>query len=366
MAWYVGARRELPWRRDRDPYRILVSEFMLQQTTVAAVVPLYERWMSTFPTMEALANAEIEDVMKAWSGLGYYQRARRLHQTAQVLAGRTEYPSTLLGWLELPGLGSYTAAAVTSIAYGLPHLALDTNALRVLLRYRGSREPVEKVSTHRALKVSLEPQLHDIDAGLFNQAVMELGAIHCAPKAPNCSACPIKGGCRARSLGNQEEIPRRKAKKPTLATSVASYIITDEQDRILLLRGTALGLLQDLYQPPIDAFAENRADWDLLGFLVTLRERQRNLDLCASVTVAYNISGRRLEIKIYSLSWDEALAKELQSASCQTSHPFAWAAADSAASGPAISSLTRKIISAWMGSRPTLQPTGETSGASAL
>jgi A/G-specific adenine glycosylase len=182
--WYAVSRRELPWRNTREPYRILVSEVMLQQTRVAAVLPYYERFLALFPTAEALASAPEREVLAAWAGLGYYSRARNLQRAAAVIA-QNGFPNTYEGLRALPGCGDYTAAAVASIAFGLPHAAVDGNVRRVL----GRLLPLE--AAHRAASRLLDRK----DPGGWNQALMELGATVCLPRNPDCPRCPLRTAC---------------------------------------------------------------------------------------------------------------------------------------------------------------------------
>jgi A/G-specific adenine glycosylase len=228
LAWYDLHRRELPWRRDRDPYRIWVSEIMLQQTRVAAVLDHYARFLQRFPTVEKLAAAKENSVLAVWSGLGYYQRARRMHQAAKVIVRERGgmFPQTVEEWLELPGIGRYTAAAVASIAFDVPVGVVDGNVERVLQRLLGvavGREAVwrqaEKLLDHRR-------------PGDFNQAMMELGATVCTPRTPQCLICPVNPFCVIRG----EEPVRAKAARKRRETF---YAMARRGDSILLVQRSA-------------------------------------------------------------------------------------------------------------------------------
>ncbi len=197
VRWYEHAKRDLPWRATRDPYRIWISEVMLQQTRVAAALPYYERFLARFPDVGALAAADEADVLAAWSGLGYYSRARNLRRAAIVIAGAGGFPRDYASLRALPGVGDYTAAAVASIAFGLPHAAVDGNVQRVLARvFHGGPPP-------REAAVRL---LDTRDPGRFNQALMELGATVCLPEAPRCPSCPLERHCTARRAGVEKVI----------------------------------------------------------------------------------------------------------------------------------------------------------------
>ncbi len=193
LAFYDARRRDLPWRRDPDPYRVWVSEVMLQQTRVDAVVPYYERWLRRFPTLHALATAEPDEVLRAWEGLGYYARARNLHRAARVVRERHagDVPSEPAALRELPGVGDYTAGAIASIAFGRREPAVDGNVRRVLARLLDVADPPP--ARLRAVAAALVPAERPGD---FNQALMELGALVCTARVPRCADCPVRGVCR--------------------------------------------------------------------------------------------------------------------------------------------------------------------------
>ena len=216
LAWYDAARRDLPWRRTGDPYRIWLAEVMLQQTRVETVVPYYKRFLAAFPTFEALAAASVDDVLRLWAGLGYYRRARHFHAAARLVVERHggRAPRELGAMLALPGVGRYTAGAVLSIAYNLPTPILDGNVERLLCRLFGIGANPRSGGPRKRLWALAAALVPEGRAGDFNQAMMELGATLCTPKAPACDACPVAGLCEARRRGRQHElpkIPRRKA-----------------------------------------------------------------------------------------------------------------------------------------------------------
>jgi A/G-specific adenine glycosylase len=206
--WYGTAKRDLPWRRTRDPYAITVSEIMLQQTQVATVIPYYERWLKLFPTWQALACAKEHDVIKAWEGLGYYRRARNLQALAKAVAREGgKMPRSAEGLRALPGIGPYTAAAVGSIAFGLPLAVLDGNVMRVLTRVLALRDDISRPQTRGKLQEIANGFLDKRDPATHNQAIMELGATVCLPRNPMCLLCPLQKGCRGRDRA--EEFPVR-------------------------------------------------------------------------------------------------------------------------------------------------------------
>lgn len=345
LNWYEKNARSLPWRRSRELYPVLVSELMLQQTTVAAVVPLYLRWMDRFPNLPTLAKAEVDEVMQAWSGLGYYSRARRLHLAAQLMVERETLPSSLQELMALPGLGPYTAAAVASIALGLPHLALDTNALRVLLRLYGWSARADSVAVQDELRRRVESALPHTDFGITNQALMELGASLCKVRKPSCLVCPWAGDCQAHARGIEEAIPLPKPKKAVKVTPVRVYLVGGFESGCLLLRGTPLGLLGDLHQPPLDFGAENPAgsSWsELTEWLGSYPARPLE-------TLSYGISGRKLQLEL--LASEAPLALALQRCEEREIPAQVWTVESQAA----LSSLTRKILKGWRES-PSASP----------
>jgi A/G-specific adenine glycosylase len=214
LRWYRAAARPLPWRTQPSPYRTVVSEFMLQQTQVRTVLPYFERWMSELPDFAALAAAPESRVLKLWEGLGYYSRARNLHRLARAVAAEASLPRTPEGWLELPGVGPYTAAAVSSIAFGAAAACVDGNVVRILTRLTADATPYrDSASAARALAPLARSLLSEENPGDHNQAMMELGATLCLRRAPLCGACPVRPTCAAAQAGEPEAFPRLSPKK---------------------------------------------------------------------------------------------------------------------------------------------------------
>jgi A/G-specific adenine glycosylase len=208
LSWYDRAKRDLPWRRTSDPWAILVSEFMLQQTQVKTVLPYYEKFLKRFPTPAALAQASEEQVLAAWAGLGYYRRARFLHAAAKAVAAAGGFPDTLEGIRALPGVGAYTAAAVGSIAFGLPVAVVDGNVIRVLARLLALEADAGRGEGAERIRQTAQALVDPKHPGDFNQAVMELGALLCSPSRPQCPVCPLRTYCAAHLAGNPEAYPK--------------------------------------------------------------------------------------------------------------------------------------------------------------
>lgn len=245
LAWYRASGRDLPWRRTQDPYALMVSELMLQQTRVETVLRFYARFLERFPTAAALANAPEEDVLAAWAGLGYYRRARLLQKAAiKVQHG---FPTTEQELREVPGIGDYTAASLASIGFGHKAVALDGNALRVLTRYFGEEGDPLKNATKKRLKALTLPHIPDGDAGDFTQSVMELGASLCAPR-PRCGECPLHG-CVAKRERRQHEIPAPRKSKPQVEVQ-RTVIWAQDDGRTLLISEPEAPILQGFWQLP--------------------------------------------------------------------------------------------------------------------
>jgi len=206
-GWYQANQRDLPWRRTTEPYRIWISEIMLQQTRVAAVIPYYERFLARFPDVAALAAATDDDLLNSWAGLGYYSRARNLRTAARQVVTAGHFPETYDDILQLPGIGPYTAAAVASICFGAPHAVLDGNVIRVLTRLTNDSDDIWSLRTKNRLQQVAQILLDPGNPAVHNQAVMELGATICVPREPRCKLCPIISYCEARSKGLERELP---------------------------------------------------------------------------------------------------------------------------------------------------------------
>jgi A/G-specific adenine glycosylase len=233
LAWYARGHRDLPWRHTRDPYRIWVSEIMLQQTRAQAVIPYYGRFLERFPTVAALAAAREDDVLALWSGLGYYSRARNMRLAAQQIASAGVFPGDYAGLRALPGIGEYTAAAVGSIAFDLPLAVLDGNVLRVVARVENDASDISAGRTRERFREIAQQWLDPRESGHFNQALMELGATVCLPRNPLCLVCPLAARCRARLEGTAEQLPV-KLRKTVPVRLAGTLLVVRRRGRILL------------------------------------------------------------------------------------------------------------------------------------
>ncbi|WP_165064974.1 A/G-specific adenine glycosylase [Paludisphaera rhizosphaerae] len=251
LAWFEEEKRDLPWRADRDPYRILVSEMMLVQTTVAAVVPFFQRFLREFPDVQALARADEERVLKAWEGLGYYRRARQLHAAAKAVVelhgGRIPDDPTAVR--ALPGVGRYMAGAILSQAFDRPEPIVEANSRRVLARLLAWNEDVGTAASQERLWDAAARLVPPSGAGEFNQAMMELGALICTPRSPRCMFCPVSQLCEGRRLGIQEQLPKATAKAPPTAVVEACAVVADGP-RVLVVRRAGPGLWAGFWEFP--------------------------------------------------------------------------------------------------------------------
>ena len=271
LRWYRRGRRDLPWRRTGNPYAVWISEVMLQQTTVAAVTPRWRRFLARFPDVGALARAPLREVLGEWAGLGYYARARNLHRAAKTVAAAGAFPVTVEEWRALPGVGPYTAAALASIVSGVAAAAVDGNVSRVLSRLHALRLDPRSPRGRREVASRADALLARSSPGEFNQAVMELGATLCTPRAPRCPVCPLRASCRARSLGTPEAFPpssRREAPRPVRLVAGVAF----RRGRILLVRDEELvrgQLTVPLFRVPAGRRAEDvlQKEWKAVAGL---------------------------------------------------------------------------------------------------
>lgn len=297
LAWYDREGRDLPWRRTRDPYRIWLSEIMLQQTGVGTVIPYYERFLEFYPTVEDLAGARVEEVVELWAGLGYYSRARNLHAAARAVVERHGgvFPANLTTLQELPGVGRSTAGAILSIAFDTPAPILDGNVRRVLCRLFAFAEDPRRPAAERKLWAwaeSLTPADRSHD---YAQAIMDLGATLCTPKNPDCIRCPLARLCEARAQGQERELPLA-GKKATVPKVVQVALLLEKEGRFLVRRRSLFGMLGGLWEFPTAAVAEGETPQAAARALLTELGLQATLAEAGGIAHAY--SHYKLDLRV--------------------------------------------------------------------
>jgi A/G-specific adenine glycosylase len=281
IGWFKLEQRQLPWRESKDPYRVWVSEIMLQQTRVETVIPYYNRFIEQFPTINALAEAHEEKVLKAWEGLGYYSRVRNLQSAVKEV--KEQYggvvPNTPAEISSLKGVGPYTAGAILSIAYGIPEPAVDGNVMRVLSRILLIKEDIAKPATRKIFENAVRSLISYENPSYFNQALMELGALICTPTSPSCLLCPVQNHCEAFAQGVQRELPIKSKKKKQRLVQLVAGVLSDDKGRLLIHKRPSEGLLADLWEFPnveLNASQKNEQQ-QLLRFLDRVHGVQANI-----------------------------------------------------------------------------------------
>jgi A/G-specific adenine glycosylase len=252
ITWFDAHRVDLPWRGDRHPYKVWLSEIMLQQTQVETVIPYYERFLERFPTVEALAAAPLDDVLKMWEGLGYYSRARNLHKAAKMIVDEFSgsFPQTVKGLRKLPGVGPYTAGAIANFAFLLDAPLVDGNVIRVLTRLFDIDDDVTRSATKRELWALAESLVPEGRGPAWNEGLMEFGRLVCTPKSPDCHACPLQAECRAYAAGTQLQRPVKRKRKPTPHYDVTAGVIRRADGALLIAQRPTDKMLGGLWEFP--------------------------------------------------------------------------------------------------------------------
>ncbi len=310
--WYTNNFRDLPWRRTRDPYAIWVSEIMLQQTRVETVIPYYERFLARFPDVAALARACEADVLSAWSGLGYYSRARNLRRAACQIASTGSFPRGYESILALPGIGAYTAAAVASIAFGEPRAAVDGNVLRVLSRIGNDSSDIGSTASKAAFQSQADRLLDRKDPATFNQAMMELGATVCLPRSPLCLLCPVSSFCEGRKQGTANQLPV-KLRKAAIDEVKMTVAVVESAGRILMWKRESRGMMAGFWELPE------------AGLLSALKERR------AAGAFTHTIMNRRYRVQVIAGRLGKAPPR------------FQWIALENISAIP-VSTIARKAL----------------------
>lgn len=341
LAWYDRHRRKLPWRalpgERADPYRVWLSEIMLQQTTVKAVAPYYARFLERWGDVQSLAAAPLDDVLKAWAGLGYYARARNLHACARAVVERHggQFPASEAELRALPGIGAYTAAAIAAIAFDMPTTPVDGNVERVIARLYGVQTPLPAAKTEISrLTAGLTPQQR---AGDFAQALMDLGATLCSPQKPACALCPWNEACAAGAAGNAESLPSRAPKREGELRRGAAFVARRTDGFVLLRTRPAKGLLGGMTEVPTTDWRRDFDDTDALSGAPRFPAGKRKRDVAwrrLPGKVRHVFTHFPLELSIYTA--------ELP-AHASAPHGARWVALDALA-GEALPSLMRKVL----------------------
>jgi A/G-specific adenine glycosylase len=300
LRWYRRHRRDLPWRRTRDPWAIWVSEAMLQQTRVETVVPYYERFLRRFPDVGTLATADLEDVLGLWAGLGYYSRARNLHGAARQVMERFRgrIPGSAEALRTLPGVGRYTAGALASIAFDRPEPVVDGNVARVLARLHGIREDLDRPVVRARLWEEAGRLARGPHPGDLNQALMELGARVCTPRAPGCAACPVAFACRARCAGETGSIPRPRRRAAARRVRAVAVLVA-RRGRVLAVRRAAAGLFGGLWELPGGEVGGRLAAGRVLRAILAERTGLALGEVVALGAVTHLLTHRRVETHVF-------------------------------------------------------------------
>lgn len=305
LPWYKKNSRPMPWRETKDPYKIWVSEIMLQQTQVQTVIPYYKKWIKRFPDLNTLAAAPEGDVMKHWAGLGYYRRARMLHKAAQEIlkqyGEKASLPSTAEELIKLPGIGPYTAGAIASIAFDQKTAILDGNVIRILTRIFGLNDDIAKPKTIQKLWGISKSVLPDKNIGDFNQAMMELGATVCSPKNPNCEICPAKKNCKAFALGAPEDFPVKSNREKIKKIKTAAFILKNN-GKVLLEKQPANGRWGGLWMFPHGKTKQEVAQRFKIG---------ENKGLKA-LTVSHGFTKYQVSLEVFELKLENSLCEKDQ------------------------------------------------------
>lgn len=300
LLWYEKAKRSLPWRNTTEAYKIWLSEIIMQQTRIDQGLPYYLKFIETFPLIIDLANADEEQVLKLWEGLGYYSRARNLHKTAQIIVEQynSRFPKAYSELLKLKGIGPYTAAAIASIVFNEPVVAIDGNVLRVVSRLFLIEEPVDKTSTIKTIRSVLQEFINKEDPGTFNQAMMELGALICTPKKPKCDSCPVSVHCLALTIGKQDNLPI-KAGKVKVKQEYFNYLIPDFKGKTVISKRNS-GIWTGLYQFPLIISKDSLLNQKEIEASIRKKGYGSINDLTASPIIKHVLTHKKIEARFWS------------------------------------------------------------------
>jgi A/G-specific adenine glycosylase len=311
LRWYSKNKRTLPWRGSRDPYRIWLSEVILQQTRIAQGLPYYQKFVTKYPTVSHLAQAEETDILKLWQGLGYYSRARNMHAAAITVEREHsgKFPASYKELIKLKGVGDYTASAIASICSGEPTPVVDGNVYRVLSRYFGVDIPTDSAKGKKYFK-ELAAEVMDRDAiGEYNQAVMEFGALHCKPQNPDCETCPLNSGCMALEQGRVTELPVKDKKKEVRIRYFNYLIYLDDKKNTLLKKREGKGIWRHLYEFPLIESDRLLEPKELYGLLRNKKQKDGEVTLWKEDPVIHKLSHQHLVTRFWIVELDEEITE---------------------------------------------------------
>lgn len=328
LQWYSQNKRDLPWRGSVDPYRIWLSEILMQQTRIEQGTPYYLKFVEAFPTVNHLADAPEEQVMKLWQGLGYYNRARNLHYTAQFVSRELqgEFPKTYEGLLELKGVGVYTASAIVSICYNEKRGVVDGNVYRVLSRHFGIASPIDRPQGQKEFQQLAQELLPDDHLGDYNQGLMEFGAVQCTPKKPNCGSCPLQTTCVAYRENSIGKLPVKQGKTKVKKEFLHYGLKWAENGQLLSRQRPVKGYWPKLYEFPGILLKENNSleqAEQMLRSEMDLGEKEE-LRLINTVAVRHQLSHRSLELYFWSTEGVRSSSQEKRVLAVQKMEELAW------------------------------------------
>jgi len=306
ISWYSEHKRELPWRNTKDPYKIWLSEVILQQTRVAQGLPYYENFINTFPTVFDLAKADEQQVLKIWQGLGYYSRARNLHHTAQYVSEKCngEFPKTYNELIKLKGVGSYTAAAIASFSYEEPVAVVDGNVFRVLSRYFGVETDISSSQAKKEFQQLANEVLDKNQPSVFNQAIMEFGALQCVPKSPNCEICTFNTSCFALQKNKVEQLPVKLKKTKVTQRFLHYLVLLDENQNTIINKRIQSGIWKNLYEFPL-LEVDSKTDLEIISQKIAdLYEDQyliQDISIFNQKEIIHKLSHQQLHISFWRI-----------------------------------------------------------------
>ncbi len=311
MGWYQENKRPLPWRGVADPYNIWLSEIILQQTRVVQGLPYYLRFIETYPTVSHLAKAPLQEVLKLWQGLGYYSRARNLHNTAIYITNELNgvFPQTYKGLLTLKGIGEYTASAIASICFSEPCAVIDGNVYRVLARYFGIEIPINSGEGKKYFKALAQQLLYQQEPATYNQAIMEFGAVQCKPQSPRCNVCPLEQTCQALQYNRVESLPV-KLRKGVIKNRFFNYLVITNGQQVLLTQRTESDIWQNLYEfPLIETMGNISAKKVKTHSLFTqlLQKKPFKMHLYNKKPIIHKLSHQHIHARFWQVSVQDAL-----------------------------------------------------------